>query len=59
MAKEALGKHVPLSSVLALPEREELPRLREAREADFPRVRSDLENRLRAAIHSLVQEERP
>ena len=58
MAKEALGKHVPLSSVLALPEREELARLREAREADFPGVRSDLESRLHVAILSLVKEER-
>ncbi len=57
MAREAVGQHVALASILALPEREELARLRETREADFGGVRTDLESRLRKAIDSLAREE--
>jgi len=56
MAKEAVAKHVPLPSILALPEREELARLREASEADFSRVSNDVEGRLKRAIDSLAKE---
>jgi len=56
IATRALGDHVPLASILALPEREELARLREAPEADFPSVRADVEGRLTRAIDSLAKE---
>lgn len=59
MARDAVGQHVALSAILALPEREEAARLREASEADFPRVRKDVEDRLRRAIQSLVKENQP
>ena len=56
MARDALGRHVALSAILALSEREEVARLREASEADFPRVSKDVGDRLRRAIESLVKE---
>jgi len=59
MARKAVGEHVPLASILALPEREELARLREASEADFSRVRTDVEARLRQGIESLAKEKQP
>ena len=58
MARDALARHVPLASVLELREREELARLRDIREADFARVREDLEGRLRTALDSLAKEAR-
>ncbi len=57
-AKNALDHHVPLAGILSLPEREELSRIRDSSETDFPRVSADLEQRLRNAIDSLVKEER-
>ncbi len=59
MAREAVGQHVPLSGILALPEREELARLREAPEEDFARVRADVESRLRKAMDLLLKEKQP
>jgi V/A-type H+/Na+-transporting ATPase subunit A len=56
-AKKAIGEHVPLASILALPEREELARLRDAAEADFPRVTEELKARLGSAVEALVREE--
>jgi V/A-type H+/Na+-transporting ATPase subunit A len=59
MAREAIAQHVALSAILALPEREELGRLREATEEDFPRVHADVEGRVRKAIDSLLKEKQP
>ncbi len=58
ISRDALVHHVPLSSILALREREDLARLREAREPEFPRVSSELQARMRAAIESLMKEVR-
>ncbi|HVP18070.1 MAG TPA: V-type ATP synthase subunit A [Spirochaetia bacterium] len=57
VAHDALAQHVPLARILALAEREELARLRDVAEADFSRIRADLESRLRRAIETLVKEE--
>ena len=55
-AREAVERHVALPSILALPQREELARLREAGEKDFPRVQKDVGERLRTAIGGLEKE---
>jgi len=55
-ARDAVSRHVALPSILALPEREELARLREAGEEDFPRVQKDVAERLHRAITSLEKE---
>jgi V/A-type H+-transporting ATPase subunit A len=59
MAKEAIEQHAALAAILALPEREELARLREAPEGDFARVRADVEARLRKAMDLLLKERQP
>jgi V/A-type H+/Na+-transporting ATPase subunit A len=58
LAVRALEAQSSLSKVLAVPEREELSRLREIAEADFPARRADMEKRLRASFAALRGEGR-
>jgi V/A-type H+-transporting ATPase subunit A len=58
LAARALGAQTSLSKVLAVPEREELSRLREIADADFPERRADMEKRLRASFAALRGEGR-
>jgi hypothetical protein len=53
LAAEALAGKVSLERILALPEREELARLREISAAEFGARAADIGERLQAAIRGL------
>lgn len=56
LATAALQAKVPLDRVLAMPEREELARLREISAADFPARGADVKERMRASFSALKGE---
>jgi V/A-type H+/Na+-transporting ATPase subunit A len=58
LGAKAMAGHASLAKVLAVPEREELARLREITEKDFPERRKEIEARLRASFAALRGEER-
>jgi V/A-type H+-transporting ATPase subunit A len=56
---QALGRGVPLEKILALPEREELARMKDIPEASFAGESKALAQRLQSAFDSLAGEARP